>query len=698
MTERDIGHIAPGARPLESGQKKQHCGAQRTMTSAPPSVFRPRPRPENSATLLRLLATPAPSWPEVALVAARDPALCLALLVAAPLHPGAPGDDLGEGLNTALAKRLEALGADLLRTWLCDLDPAPAATQPLLTAECALHLALETRYPRPDEAYLAGLWLPPSGFDRGDATTGSTLPLHQGHPLEADALRLQIARLARGCGLSAAVGDVLELGALLEEQLLAGHPLLRLVHAAQQLAGTDWDERLDAIARLTGIEPGPLKSLRTDVAYIVTGHAAYPAQAAASPRLTAPAASPPAEDPFRAAAIHGLVVAAFSELDEDAAIARLAVACPLLGGRAVPPVLVSDGDGRLHPLLAAGAGRPEALLSELQLAEDDPTSSIALTARSGRPSAHFNPGPGPGRSMADWQVARWLGRRGFCCLPLALGDGFGVAVIAVDHEQDLAAGERWLLGELLSAAVRAIRTAQHRRAAIASREAALQARFREHVRRIAHEASNPLTVIRSRLDLLGQQQPGDTALQEEMSLLNAELDRIGKLLHRAGELPADETELARCNLTELLLEMRALYGQTLFASKGIALELRAASGLPLVAMPPSALKQVLLNLFRNAAEALQPGSRLSVALAGQAIANGRNCVEIRLVDNGPGLPPERMNDLFSARPSSKGGTHQGVGLSVVRDILAQWNASILCRSQSGSGTSFQIFIPLEQTH
>lgn len=672
------------------------------MTPDNASLFRPRPRPENSATLLRLLAAPAPNWSEVALVLARDPALCLALLVAAPLHAGAPGDDLGEGLNSALRKRLEALGADLLRTWLCGLDPAQPGTagaHALLTAECALHLALETRYPRPDEAYLAGLWLSPLGFGFAEPAAGSALPLHHGHPLQADALRVQIAQLARGCGLAAAVGDVLELGALLEEQLLASHPLLRLVHAAHQLAGNEWEGRLEGIARLTALETGTLKSLRTDVAYIVAGHAAYPAQSAASPQLPAPTAMLPlAEDPFRAAAIHGLIVAAFSELDEDAAIARLAVACPLLAQRAVPPVLVGDGNGRLRPLIAAAPGTPTALLAELELAEDDPASSIALTARSGRPSAHFNPGPGPGRSMADWQVARWLGRRGFCCLPLALADGLGCAVIALDHEQELGAGERWLLGELLAAAARAIRAAQQRHATVAAREAALQTRFREHVRRIAHEASNPLTVIRSRLDLLGQQQPGDTSLQEEMGLLNAELDRIGKLLQRAGELPAEETELARCNLTELLLDMRALYGQTLFASKGIALELRAASGLPLVAMPPSALKQVLLNLFRNAAEALQPGGRLSVALAGQAIANGRNCVEIRLVDNGPGLPPERMDDLFTARPSSKGGSHQGVGLSVVRDILAQWNASILCRSQGGSGTSFQIFIPLEQTH
>lgn len=659
------------------------------MTSDSPRPFRPRPRPENSATILRLLAS-APNWPEVALVAARDPMLCAALLSAAPLAEG----ELDEGLNSALKKRLETLGADLLRTWLWGLEtPGGGTNRALLTAECALHLALETHYPRPDEAYLTGLWFTPAGFGLPDRIADTAA----GGLLQPDDQRQYMARAANRCGLAAVVSDALALGSLLEEQLLGAHPLLRLAHAANQLAEEGWNERLAAIGRLTGLDAATLKSLRTDVGYIVAGHAAYPALPTAA--LPLPAAGLPlADDPFRTAAVHGLIVAAFAELPDEAARARLALACPLLGLRDTPLVLATDVDGRLYPLIVGSAQAAAGLLTELRLAEDDPASCIALAVRSGLPAGYFASGPGPGRSMADWQIARWLGRRGFAALPLPLGDGFAVGIVALEREQDLAPAERWMLGELLGAAARALRAAQSQREAIAAREAVLHNRFREHVRRIAHEAANPLTVIRSRLDLLSRQHPADTTMHEDMSLLNAELDRIGNLLRHAGDVPADdEAEPARCNLTELLLDMRALYGETLFTSKGITLELRAAGKLPPVAIPPSALKQVLLNLFRNAAEALQPGGRLSVALAGQAIANGRNCVEVRLIDNGPGLPPERMNDLFSARPSAKGGSHQGVGLSVVRDILTQWNAAILCRSQSGSGTSFQIFIPLEQS-
>ena len=181
-----------------------------------------------------------------------------------------------------------------------------------------------------------------------------------------------------------------------------------------------------------------------------------------------------------------------------------------------------------------------------------------------------------------------------------------------------------------------------------------------------------------------------------MVLLNAELDRIDKLMRSASSLPLDSAEIARCAVPELLLDMRSIYGEALFAERGIHLELRAARDLPPAAVPASALKQVLLNLFRNASEALLPGQRLAVSALSQVTVDGRASLEIRLVDNGPGLPPERASAPFMPNPSAKGSGHQGLGLTVVREILAQWGATILCRSQPATGTRFQIFLPLEQ--
>lgn len=651
------------------------------MFAANFSAFELQPLPDGASTILRMLAAQTPNWTEIALVAARDPALSLALLIADPLRPG----ELQDGLNTALRRRLERIGTDLLRAWLLGLghvgdNPDETADTALLRAECALHLAIETDYPRPDEAYLAGLWY---GLPRSAGWVAGRRPT--------------LPALVADCGLPASLADALELDDADPAGVGAMHPLLLLLAAARHLGSADWQERIAEVSRLSGLESASLVALRTDVGYILSGHAAYPAL----PGLPVAGAACPtlrlSDDPYRYAGMLGLLTAAFVDLDATTIRDRLAIACPLFGLH-TPPVLLGCGeDGRLRPLLGAAAGSADLLIGELRLRLDDETSCIALGARSEQPCSHFGDGGPPRRSVADWQVARWLGQPGFHVIPLGGASDTSVALIATASAQALDSELRWRYAALLGAAARALRSHARQHDAMAEREAALHRRFRDHVRRIAHEASNPLTVLKTRIDMLALERPGDSTLQDEMSLLNAELDRIDNLLRSAAELPAETAEMRTCRVPELLLDMRTLYGEPLFGSRQIQLELRAAREVPPAAIPASALKQVLLNLLRNASEALQPGQRLVVSVLPLVNVDGRNCLEIRFVDNGPGLPVERARDPLTPRPSAKGAEHQGLGLAVVREILAQWGGTLLCRTQAGAGTSFQIFVPLEQS-
>jgi signal transduction histidine kinase len=219
-------------------------------------------------------------------------------------------------------------------------------------------------------------------------------------------------------------------------------------------------------------------------------------------------------------------------------------------------------------------------------------------------------------------------------------------------------------------------------------------RYVDHARRIAHEASNPLTVIKTYLGIIDEKVE-DATLKEQLNLLSDELDRVGALIRKTsdftGILP---TGPAHSGVAEILHDLRALYGEALFARRGIHFELRTSPNLPAAAIPPDALKQVLLNLFKNAAEAIPEGGKLTVSAVAGINANGSPCLEVRVVDNGPGMSPERVQNLFAggARNSTKPGG--GVGLPVVRDLVTNNGGTILCRSQLGSGTVFQIFMPL----
>jgi signal transduction histidine kinase len=225
--------------------------------------------------------------------------------------------------------------------------------------------------------------------------------------------------------------------------------------------------------------------------------------------------------------------------------------------------------------------------------------------------------------------------------------------------------------------------------------AQVEQEFHQRLRKLVHEVSNPLTVIRNRLELLALRYPDAQPLQNESRLLGAELDRIDSLLRRAAGLAADE-EAAHCDVARLLADMRAMYEEPLFAARGIGFELHLSSDTGRAAMAADALRQVLLNLWLNAAEALQPGQRMSVAVAGIELG-GRACVEIRLTDNGPGLSAERAHDPFGLYGSAKGGRHRGVGLAVVKEILDRWQAIIRHHSDDGVGTCFRLYIPSDRT-
>ncbi len=637
-----------------------------------PSEFQtaaPRPLPAGSEALLRLLDDAHTDWEGAAELALSDLSLALPLLLACPLQAGEAGEPAD-----ALKRRLQSAGIDLLRAWLLAATATPPPHSPVsrqpsaetidsarLRGECARHIAIENRYPRPQEACLAAM-------------------------LSALAAPDEAARLGRACGLAPPAVDALQMAGALDEHIRAAHPLARILWSALRLAGPPTREPAPQLVEMSGLSAESLASLRADVGFLSGELAARPP--------TPPAGTGSLPPAVQAAALGALYGAAFADLDAQAGAQRLMLGCRLIHGLDAPLMLCADAAGQLTALFP----RPDACaewLDELALQADDDASAIALALRSHSATSQQFGTTFSGRSAADWQIARWLGGSGIACLPLHLPEGDVVAVfpLAPDqaHPGSLGASLSALLGK---AASQLLRT---RQLATAQAERADQVRERctRHIRTVVHEARNPLTVIRSYVGLLQQRKVADPALHEGLGTIGDELGRMTGLLERLLAPPSADAEDAGCAVGELLDELQALCAAPLFERHGIRFEVRKPAHLARVSMSASDLRQVLLNLLRNASEALSPGCRCVLAVPGRVAVDGHPCLEIRLVDNGPGLPTERIADLFAATPSAKGGEHQGIGLSIVRDILARWRATLVCRSQPGTGTSFQLFIPLE---
>jgi signal transduction histidine kinase len=110
--------------------------------------------------------------------------------------------------------------------------------------------------------------------------------------------------------------------------------------------------------------------------------------------------------------------------------------------------------------------------------------------------------------------------------------------------------------------------------------------------------------------------------------------------------------------------------------------------LPLVAADEHQLRQALLNLLRNAVEAMPGGGRLK--LRGSVVPSG---IELAITDSGPGIAAEHIAKIFDPFFSTKEhGT--GLGLALTQQIVVEHGGTIVVDSAPGSGTTFRVQLPI----
>jgi signal transduction histidine kinase len=224
-------------------------------------------------------------------------------------------------------------------------------------------------------------------------------------------------------------------------------------------------------------------------------------------------------------------------------------------------------------------------------------------------------------------------------------------------------------------------------------------RFALQGQRIAHEVGNPLAIIRNYLNLLS-----DDALDSpertraDVAVLREEIDRLGAIVRQfATSEPDDALPPGQADLNVVLESLRRLYGETLFESAGMRLDLRLAPGTVPIAADADAVKQVVINLWKNAAQAMGGFGSLVTEVEPRVDHNGRPHAQLRIRDSGPGLPPHVRDTLYQspARGSatSRFGDGAGLGLSIVLGLVQGMGGAITCASRAGEGTTFTIFIP-----
>ncbi|TAN50741.1 MAG: PAS domain-containing sensor histidine kinase [Betaproteobacteria bacterium] len=227
-----------------------------------------------------------------------------------------------------------------------------------------------------------------------------------------------------------------------------------------------------------------------------------------------------------------------------------------------------------------------------------------------------------------------------------------------------------------------------------------QAASRELIRNLAHEIRNPLGGLRGSAQLL-ERELERPELREYTQVIIGEADRLQALMDRLLT-PHRAPQPARLNIHEVLERVRNLVIAEF--SQGIAILCNYDPSVPDLVGDREQLIQALLNVARNAAQALAPGAEppsrrgtiiLRTRVARQiTIARQRHklALELQVIDDGPGVPGEIRDRIFNPLVSGREGG-SGLGLSLAQTYVHYHGGVIECDSRPGR-TVFRILLPL----
>jgi two-component system nitrogen regulation sensor histidine kinase GlnL len=219
---------------------------------------------------------------------------------------------------------------------------------------------------------------------------------------------------------------------------------------------------------------------------------------------------------------------------------------------------------------------------------------------------------------------------------------------------------------------------------------------RELIRNLAHEIKNPLGGIRGAAQLLDRELDRP-ALHEYTQVIMKEADRLQALMDRLLT-PHRLPQPGMLNIHEALERVRSLVLAEF--PDGLALRRDYDTSLPHIRADREQMIQSLLNVARNAAQAMQGRGLivLRTRIARQVVLarrRYRHALDIEVIDNGPGIPEPMRERIFYPLVSGREGG-SGLGLTIAQTFITQHGGTIDVTSEPGR-TCFRILLPVEET-
>lgn len=214
---------------------------------------------------------------------------------------------------------------------------------------------------------------------------------------------------------------------------------------------------------------------------------------------------------------------------------------------------------------------------------------------------------------------------------------------------------------------------------------------------VAHELNNPLTTVVGFTELALDELAMDSPVRKDLDLVLQEARRARSVVRRLLDFSRQsETSRVKADINEVVDDVMMLTKHLMHTSH-VDPEIRLGKGLPWVLVDRNQIKQVVINLVNNALYAMPGGGRLVVETAEQPRYNAQ-WITLTVRDTGEGIPPKNLQRIFEpffTTHSDRGGT--GLGLSVTYGIVTDHAGMIEVESAVNQGSTFTVWLPLEET-
>jgi signal transduction histidine kinase len=209
---------------------------------------------------------------------------------------------------------------------------------------------------------------------------------------------------------------------------------------------------------------------------------------------------------------------------------------------------------------------------------------------------------------------------------------------------------------------------------------------------VGHEVKNPINAIVVHLELLKTKLGGASApALRHLEVIDAEIHRLDRVVQTLVDFTRPvELALREQDLRPVLGDVLALAAEEL-STRNVTLVSHLPSRPLMANIDADLLKQAVLNVIENGAQAMPEGGRLEVTLEEE-----RKVALLRIADEGPGIPEEIREKIFDLYFTTKS-EGSGIGLAMTYRILQLHYGSVQVQSEQGRGAEFQLRIPLTVT-